>query len=678
MEVEAVTNKIVIIIRIYNGFVVLDDESGYLDLPCVLAVENEGEFIQSVYDKYKIIITYGKDLFEYENNLWRLCSVDNDFSSMPGMKCMHFEDINQRSFKNNYKIKLNEYMTSLNNKEKVKLVFALKDNKIAHISEIDSSERGLDCNCICPNCKGELQAKIGYGKKAPHFAHNGSECDLDIAGQTALHILAKEILEAKKEIVLPAYKINIKEEDLELATKGYHQFEIEKVEKELLFFNERRIKFKNIYLEKRVDSIIPDIIIEINGKQLIVEIAVTHFVDEEKAKEIEKMNISAIEIDLSHLKNEELQRENIEDIIINMTTNKKWIYNIYSSKAHEKLWKRNEKIIDEIHKERIKLEIARKAAEKQKEELEKKEFDEKQKSKLAVESALNVKNYAKEIEKRRNDNEAAKYIKDLNFYQKGNAEIPFFVDLPIMGEIVFDCDRRIWQSAIFYKFFYCRKKLEQGYNEICFAKIWSWLTKRQKIFRISWELNKCKEFQANGRYYSNCLAYLALKQYLLCLGFIGFISCGDDVRYREEYEIAPRVIIPPNNENAKKLVTLISENNKPTPIIDDIIRKETFNKRNNSYCYKREDMELNSVERDQADIDECRKTRKYIEAKQKIEYLEGKKQAQIKFDSYSGEILTDFYNRRWLYCDKCMQLKREDEMANYQGGKGVCWECFKK
>ena len=80
----------------------------------------------------------------------------------------------------------------------VKLQYGLRNGKIISIWDLNEEDRGLKCNCICPNCGMELQAKLGSGKKQRHFSHNNANCNVAIAQQTALHMLAKEIIEEEK------------------------------------------------------------------------------------------------------------------------------------------------------------------------------------------------------------------------------------------------------------------------------------------------------------------------------------------------------------------------------------------------------------------------------------------------------------------------------------------------
>ena len=53
-------------------------------------------------------------------------------------------------------------------------------------------------------------------------------------------------------------------------------------------------------IEKDLGGIRPDIIIESSGHKLLIEVLVTHAVDDEKRNKIRDMGISCIEVDFSH------------------------------------------------------------------------------------------------------------------------------------------------------------------------------------------------------------------------------------------------------------------------------------------------------------------------------------------------------------------------------------------
>ena len=79
------------------------------------------------------------------------------------------------------------------------MVYALKNGKTVHISEVVSGEK---CGCICPACGEIMIAKKG-SKVIHHFAHKSTiECEYGY--QTSLHLAAKEIISKSKHICLPA------------------------------------------------------------------------------------------------------------------------------------------------------------------------------------------------------------------------------------------------------------------------------------------------------------------------------------------------------------------------------------------------------------------------------------------------------------------------------------------
>jgi hypothetical protein len=187
--------------------------------------------------------------------------------------------------------------------EDVTLPFGLKEGELVEVSEV---ERGLQCGCFCPNCNSPLIARKGGGM-IHHFAHK-NEGNCKGALETTLHLGAKDILDRFKKIMLPPV--------ITFLRWDYS----------ILLYNEQTLVFDKISLEKRLDDIIPDIIIEIQGKELIIEIAVSHYIDNRKKEKIERLNISTLEIDLRKYK-KHINFKELEDILINTSKHKSWIYN---------------------------------------------------------------------------------------------------------------------------------------------------------------------------------------------------------------------------------------------------------------------------------------------------------------------------------------------------------------
>ena len=157
------------------------------------------------------------------------------------------------------------------------LTYALNsDNRLMYINDVPN---GLECNCICPGCKEKLIAKNDGKVREHHFAHaSNKEC---ITGyQTMIHLLAKDIIEAMK--IFP------------------------------MALNGKYLSACEIYKEVNLNQFgfVPDIFgfipitdgPNIIGKiPVIIEIFVTHKVDEEKKNKIIKAGIPAMEIDLSNV-----------------------------------------------------------------------------------------------------------------------------------------------------------------------------------------------------------------------------------------------------------------------------------------------------------------------------------------------------------------------------------------
>lgn len=176
------------------------------------------------------------------------------------------------------------------------LTYALDNNgKLIHV---DSVLRGLSCKCFCPHCKSELIAKNGGNRKAHHFAHvNGSDCVGAI--ESALHKMAKDILQEHKIIMLPPAR-----QGLSVKQVVFDRIDVEVFDKEL--------------------SLRPDCIGYTGNGIIWVEFKRTHEVDVRKAGKIISAKIDCVEIDLNSC---ELDMEKVRTFIESSDEMRKWIYN---------------------------------------------------------------------------------------------------------------------------------------------------------------------------------------------------------------------------------------------------------------------------------------------------------------------------------------------------------------
>lgn len=190
--------------------------------------------------------------------------------------------------------------------------YGVKDGKPIHVSHVP---RGLSCGCICPACGARLVAKQGQFREH-HFAHaTGDPCRY--ARETALHLAAKEILAARKEIVLPTVKVQMYAQTLVIAP-------------------EKRYQLDSTKLEHRVTNIVPDVLAHVAGRPLLIEVRVTHEVDGHKLKRIQNLNVSAIEIDLSGAPRN-LLPEDLEELVVEAGPHKRWVHNVVAARKREQV-----------------------------------------------------------------------------------------------------------------------------------------------------------------------------------------------------------------------------------------------------------------------------------------------------------------------------------------------------
>ena len=192
--------------------------------------------------------------------------------------------------------------------------FGLKGGNLVHIDDVP---RGLKCECVCPACGGALIAQKGR-IKAHHFAHaKGEDC---AAGyETALHLVAKDLLLERREVALPA---------VEVSFSSYR--------KPIEIAPERVDSLESVQLERRVGEIIPDVLATVGGRKLLIEIRVTHTVDDLKLAKIRRLNLSTVEIDLSNSRSG-LSLDELASHVIEPSPRKAWLYNTVAQHRHDNL-----------------------------------------------------------------------------------------------------------------------------------------------------------------------------------------------------------------------------------------------------------------------------------------------------------------------------------------------------
>ena len=164
------------------------------------------------------------------------------------------------------------------------------DGSITHVSEVES---GLACACRCCGCGSRPVTKKG-GVNEHHFAHHSAD-PCQGAYETALHKLAKAILNEKLELALPEIAVGEDEDRI--------------VEREGGVF-----RFDRAELEVPFEGFQPDVVLYRRNRRLLVEVLVTHETGAEKRARIDAAGLSALEIDLSSL-SRSADREAVADAL---------------------------------------------------------------------------------------------------------------------------------------------------------------------------------------------------------------------------------------------------------------------------------------------------------------------------------------------------------------------------
>jgi len=174
---------------------------------------------------------------------------------------------------------------------------------IKRLVSVDDVENGLKCNCTCITCGGSLSARANkkdrkYDKES-HFAHESTT--LNCRAETLAHIKAKEIIKREKYLWLPDYN------------------------------ESKKVEFDDVQVEGLIKNsqYRADLLCTAKGKEIAVEIVVTHDLDADKKSYLVQEKVTTLTIDLSRILTKEQYNnlpENFSDMVLK-TSNRRWFYN---------------------------------------------------------------------------------------------------------------------------------------------------------------------------------------------------------------------------------------------------------------------------------------------------------------------------------------------------------------
>jgi hypothetical protein len=197
--------------------------------------------------------------------------------------------------------------------EKRTLLQSFAINNLGELVSVRQVERGKACNCCCPGCGEVVIARQGE-VRTWHFAHE-SGADCEGGAESALHLAAKQIILREAIVMTPAVEATA-HRTLPDGRRGSGA----------AFLAAAHHNLRGVQLEAPVGVIRPDVLAYTDAGSLIVEIAVTHPVDQEKATLLEQTGIAAMEIELIPDLFQEWTWESLKEAVINDPLNRHWLY----------------------------------------------------------------------------------------------------------------------------------------------------------------------------------------------------------------------------------------------------------------------------------------------------------------------------------------------------------------
>ncbi|MDP5136692.1 hypothetical protein ORJ04_12110 [Rheinheimera baltica] len=195
------------------------------------------------------------------------------------------------------------------------------------IEDLAVAERGLACNCVCPNCNVALEACLGEIRQH-YFRHCKDSSDCGVTNESALHAFAKQCLKravgTDKVFKIPRVEVG-KVIPKTLSGEISDSVMIAAAELE--------------YRDKNTGTITDVRLTTSNGWVLNVEIKVTHGIDETKATKIVTSKAFTLEISLNTHTRTSFKLEEVEKDIFGFNGKTVWNH----PEAHS--WQHNPKNI---------------------------------------------------------------------------------------------------------------------------------------------------------------------------------------------------------------------------------------------------------------------------------------------------------------------------------------------
>lgn len=197
--------------------------------------------------------------------------------------------------------------------EKTTLLQTFALNKNGRIVGVDDVERGKACECFCPKCREPVIARQGE-QRVWHFAHeSGGDC----AGsaETALHEAAKQVVLDERRLLVPALEVR----DQYVLPNGRRGVGAASLPSDIWDLDDARD-------EVVVGAIKTDVFATHREEPLLIEVAVTHFVDDDKLAKIQTIGIPCLEIAVDAGRVGAWTWETLRATVLDDPLNRQWVF----------------------------------------------------------------------------------------------------------------------------------------------------------------------------------------------------------------------------------------------------------------------------------------------------------------------------------------------------------------
>lgn len=565
--------------------------------------------------------------------------------------------------------------------------YGRKDGRIVSILDVPFEEYGLRCGCTCVQCGEPLEACSirPDNLREAHFKHRKSTreatdeprfaCSPDWANESGLHLLAKGIIEEEQCIAAPAIgaisanRIARISEDMggvPLLPAGWSIVSIKDIQS-----NQRdsKIHAAEVFSEYRIDgndesqAIIADLFLNANDfGPLCIELFVTHRLPAAKKRAAWSQGIPMLEIDLSDFYKDGggVSKEKLKEFLLESTNHREWVYH------------KDYRTAADFFASTISTILAQKKAKRDK------------CHDIIAGYLSDPASYSEQLKAFENNTAALGYIKGhpalFRYAQPSDDpmsinEIPWFTNIPIWGETVFLCDRRIWQGYIFSRYVLGKDKLAIPIRTPEFT-LFELLTAPDHNFsvpvnwNITYRLSHSEYEDIPDTYFPRDV----ILKYIRYLEYLGFVQIDD---YGSWAKVQHHDIVPQNQRHAEYLHSAIDKIKESgdfySPHINSLIDKEL------SICGQKEREELQRQKMAELAARKEREQQQEEKVRNEREQAANARRVAIETFDYEHSPLPmyDDNGYRMAKCIKCGKVMRalNIQYEPHSTNIGICRAC---